>query len=249
MRKPPSTSSSGRAQAALDRGNGFTLIELLATLAILGVLAVLLFSVGKPALGASKSARCLANLRVCGAALLAQAADNNGRAALAWGGAASDLGSYPDLAGSSQFGQSWMQYLKKTGYLDDIKMAACPAVSPYRYRDESGFTLQAYGLRRWNTEPYKPSAVLQSVDKPSAYVLLADSVVWGGGSKPDKFPGQRYFITYPGNRVDRIHTRHGGRANIFFLDGSARGLTGKEISDMDSGWSLDRSVDETNYER
>jgi len=188
------------------------------------------------------------NLRVCGSALLLQASDNNGRTAMAYGGSSANIGDYPELAGSPQLGLYWMQYLQKQGYLSDLKSAACPSISPYRYLYDSGYTQQAYGLRRWRDTPYKPAATLQTVAKPTTYILLADSVIWPGGSQPAQFPGQRYYITTPGNKQDRIHARHDGRANLFFLDGSVRSLTGEEITDLDDGWD-EKAIDDTNYER
>jgi len=221
---------------------------MLVALAIVAVLAALALAAFGKVQESAKDAKCIANLRATGAALLNQAADNNGRVVTAWGGAASDLTDYPSLAGDAQFGRTWFAHLIALGYLDGSKTLTCPSVSPYNYRSDPGYSTQTYGLRR-SADPklkFGPSALLHGVERPSSYVLLADTILWNGVAQPAQFTYQFYFMVNSGDRVHRIHARHRGKANIFFLEGSVRSLSKQDILDLKDGW-VENAVDDSAY--
>lgn len=228
-----------------SKRNGFTLIEMIAILAVIAILVMLAVGPMNRAIKNARATKCLSNLRACGSAMLVYAVENDGFLPLAFGGNATNLESKPELASTPQYGLTWMRYLQREGYLSDYSVAACPSVSPYRYSYVAGQTQHAYGMRRTTSTAFTPVR-LSLVERPSSFVLLADSINWPGGSIPESFTFQWYFIDHPGAGRNRMHTRHNGRAHIFFLDGSQRALTRNEILDLGDGWSSN-SIDDTGY--
>lgn len=61
------------------RNQGFTLIELLVAVAVIALLAMLIFPVAHGVMQSSRAAVCVSNLRTLGSALHAYIAENNGR--------------------------------------------------------------------------------------------------------------------------------------------------------------------------
>lgn len=68
----------GRSRSAVRSGPGFTLVEILVVIAILAVLAALVYPAVTAGLAASHRAKCLSNLKSIGGAVFAFAADNGG---------------------------------------------------------------------------------------------------------------------------------------------------------------------------
>jgi len=97
--------------------DAFTLIELLVVIAIIAVLATLTVPAVSGAIASSKSAKCLANLRQIGVAMIGYTSENGGR--------------FPcDTSGSKSWGDYLVPYfpLSKTnsGYVKDL-VYRCPA--------------------------------------------------------------------------------------------------------------------------
>lgn len=118
---------SGRLRQA---GRGFTLIELLGAVAIV----ILLVAMALPALSSGKAAaqqsRCASNLRQIGTALLAYAADNDGK--------------LPTTSHSGGSSKSWIFTLAP--YLDAIDtVRICPAdpKGPQRLKGGTSYTLNS----------------------------------------------------------------------------------------------------------
>jgi prepilin-type N-terminal cleavage/methylation domain-containing protein/prepilin-type processing-associated H-X9-DG protein len=220
---------------------GFTLLEILICVALMGTLVLLIVPALKQMIDSAKSGKCIANLRASGMAILQSAQEEDGRAVLPWASASpADIASFPQLKDHPQAGLTWFQYLNQRGYLPDLRVTVCPSFFPYSYTKATGNqTMMNYGMRRPNATRYDP-IVLQRVDKPSSFALIADS------SKPGSWTGQNYYITAPGNRLDTFHTRHKDRANICFLDGSVRALTPDEILKLGDGWNT-QAFDTNSY--
>jgi len=106
-----------RPSGAFAEGNtGFTLIELLVVVAILAVLAALLFPLGASALEAGKKAKCLGNLRAIGTGTQAYVAD---------------AGVWPELyrfEGSLAVQDTVGAFLYNGGYLKSVEVWDCPSL-------------------------------------------------------------------------------------------------------------------------
>lgn len=235
------SSSHGATTVPLRTGRAaFTLIELLVVIAIIAILAALIFPAVTRSIDASKSVRCLSNLRQCGVAFQAYAADNNGEVVLI-ANASSDP-TMPALYST----YTWGGILAKGGYLGDPRVACCPSWSPFNINPGT-FTAgqnseQTYGSSLDNNvDPYtttKGSAATVRVsrviviEKPASYILLGDSILGTPGSSAAKNP-QRYVIRrQSGGNSGYFHLRHGNKGNVLMADGSCKAVDAADYAKL-----------------
>lgn len=212
---------------------GFTLIELLVVIAIVASLAALITLVAQAALAKAASAKALSNLRQSGAVLLAVAMERNGK--LQYSDEASGTGSshLPYNVVRQELGLRWgasgesgqpqiceimhwnFERIKPKDYEQN-----CFGVNFTNVPDssESGFLAQWKEEEITTTEsatPFKVKALtLTLVSRPGSYPFLLDS---------SNGVGDEYFqILESGSGA--VGLRNSGKANAYFLDGSARPL-------------------------
>ncbi|HWL53314.1 MAG TPA: prepilin-type N-terminal cleavage/methylation domain-containing protein [Chthoniobacteraceae bacterium] len=215
----------------------FSTPEMLVVIAIGAVLMMLAVPVYQAFHQKGKDTQCISNLRQCGLSVLSHANDHNGNSVVAY------IPPGEEYDGHPQAGKMWHMFLHEKGYIRDMRIMVCPAFAPHRWTGTTKVS-QTYGLRRNMGEiRYQPVLKIGRSDRLSTHVLLADS------SKTGTWVGQDYYLELEasGSKSDRIHTRHGHRANIFFADGSLRALTAEEIVDLEDGWGLKRSIDTVIY--
>jgi len=212
---------------------GFTLVELLVVIVIVASLAALIAMVAQAALAKAASAKALANLRQSGTVFLAIATEKNGKLQFSDDASGSDLSLLPYNIVRQHLGLRWGA-TGETGQpqICEIMHWNFEKVKPTKYEQncfgvnftnvpdssESGF------LAKWNeeevttTESVTPFTVktlaLAGVSRLGAYPILLDS---------SNAAGDEYFQILDSG-TGAVGLRNSGKANAYFLDGSARPL-------------------------
>lgn len=213
---------------------GFTLIELLVVIVILAVLGGLAFTVARRAMNAADATTCLNHLRQSGSALLQHGQESHGRLSLAFG--------HGDAPESLPYGVvgSIIPPQNFEGSHPRIKAMHCPCAP-----DPETSHHNAYGVNfhdseiagaTWKSQDNpgggsgaseRLTLIFATVDNSTRYPLLMDSSIASGDEQfrilEDSHPG----------------LRHGGKANAFFLDGSAKPLDPSELGRL----GFDRAYD------
>jgi prepilin-type N-terminal cleavage/methylation domain-containing protein len=214
----PSNKSPYTIKGSAPHCRGFTLIELLATIAIIGVLAAIIFVTIGVARGKANHAESVSNLRQIGAALQLYISDHNGLI-------------MPRAEASDAIGQNdyryWHADLYSLGYVPDKSVFYDPTFPPYnpenssRASNFSGDIQAIFGMRDW----IKPGADLpltsRRLDKPVAVVqdpanffIIADSI-WLS------WETQGYGIS-PNHTNQKVRLNEQGTATALFLDGNVQ---------------------------
>jgi prepilin-type N-terminal cleavage/methylation domain-containing protein/prepilin-type processing-associated H-X9-DG protein len=216
----------------LHRPRGFTLLELLVALAVIAVLAALVFPLAGTVSDAGRGAKCVQHLRQIGAGLVAWCGDNNGEfPASAYGGT-----TVPTAHGGAH---KWMDAIFP--YVRAESVFLCPADAGAAYRHagalaagESSTDYGSYGMNGayrnagdGQTPPRSAGAAVvhrAQVAEPAATVWVTDTAnrqeangsfgfTWAdAAAHPAVQPG-------PPRQLDKIIERHRGRANVLFCDG------------------------------
>jgi len=253
---PPMRSSSGIPNffhaSRNRRHSAFTLVELLVVIAVVGILAALMFPALNTAKTAGNNVKCVSNLKQIGVGLFSYAADHDG--ALIPGAQVPP----PDATYSSSY--QWFQALEdylggdsKKGYsTDHPSWQECPAkvflstAAPSKYNVGYGWNWFAgtysYINGLWVGDggfgylPDQPAwggyaSRLAQVTKPSETIIVGDS------KELVNIPtGQEYQnpTLYPAPTAGRSGTtwldptwrasRHGGKGNYLMADGHVEAL-------------------------
>ena len=219
------TSKTPRATLAALAGprcfRAFTLVELLVVVAIIGILAALLFPLGKSMMEKGNSAKCISNLRQIGGAIQQYSAENDGFFPYSSGP------SYTGSGNSFTFStwQAPLAYYLGIGQLSpstrytsmasyDTPAAKHPFNCPSCKTKFRTYTANKYAmgfLPSGATSPYprrKPTAF----QRPAQLILITDSQALDGQVTANtmQFDDTNYGTI--------IGTRHKGKANALFAD-------------------------------
>lgn len=205
---------------------GFTLIELLVTIAIIALLAGILFPVFARARETARSANCQSNLKQFGTACLIYAQD--------WD-------DYLPIS-STDF-KLWdyqlMPYIHYdiANYLTrrDFSIFHCPSGkdSPSCF----GYRRRGYAYNEYIAVNYKETAVLTSIETPSNTVLMTDSV-FNSSTNEEGFTIMRIVhgpFVGP-NYIKFFSYRHFDRANVLFADGHVKSCVKGSYSATYNNW-------------
>ncbi len=184
---------------------GFTLIEMLVVLAIIAVLAAILFPVMSKARMKARQATCISNLKQLLTAVNLYTQDYDRTLVPARAGKAPD-----------SLGYSWCMILQP--YMKNEKILICPLDPqgqlasrttdlPHSYGINYDLTFNASG---WSRAPLAYS--LSHIEGVSEKILFFDM-------KP---AAQAMGASYRANRLSRVDARHFDRAAFGFLDGHAK---------------------------
>ncbi len=200
---------------------GFTLIELLVVVAIIAILAAILFPVFARARENARRTSCMSNLKQIGLAFISYAQDYDERyPSVNWTG-----GSYVWPNGSTSAANPW--YLKIYPYVKSVQVFNCPSApdnlkwtgaylgGPFSYGANLDFFTSG------------GSQLLSGIDKPSQTVMVVDS----------NYQSMQSFLNdgvAPWWNVDRaLLDRHLDGGNISFADGHVKWQVLRRNSDCD----------------
>jgi len=223
---------------------GFTLIELLVVIAIIAILASILFPVLLLAREAGRRTSCASNMSELARAALLYADDHNDRLPpYDW-----FLAGVPSGPGQPN---RRMWYDGVYPYLKTKKTLACPSLrfnadaeapaagQPPPYNRITGIGVPwphvfwDGGAGMLNQKP--PGLILGNVKRPTKVMMLTDTYKYDATISRDVgFPVCYCPGCFPGGSVyDGLHNnvaaRHGGNANVAFLDGHARAFARDKI--------------------
>jgi prepilin-type processing-associated H-X9-DG protein/prepilin-type N-terminal cleavage/methylation domain-containing protein len=198
----------------------FTLVELLVVIVIIAILSALSIPALKRSMEATKSVKCVSNLRTIGLAALQFANDNNGRI-LTWGDNTFNpsprwpQGLAPTLGNTGLEAEFTPSLLKKI--YDPL---ACPSI-PLAYRFGAGYKV-TYAANTFANPGWwpLPEVRMQNFAKPSSTIYMVcgwanfaalpgNDIVDRGWPPPAGWNSQTNAVFFP----------HQGRCNALFLDG------------------------------
>ncbi len=206
------------------RKPGFTLIELLVVLAILGIIAALLFPVFAHVRERARQTTCASNLRQIGIATMQYAADSDGLLFNALPHA-DDFGrvthwSFCDDHLSGKAGSVDVSCGPLTPFLKTAGVWQCPSASGVTASDFYSAVPPPYGLNiayvRSEISQGRPVSLAQ-VQSPAETILAADSAIPSPGP-----PLWTEFIHLPSDHDASVQGRHSGMANVLWLDGHVK---------------------------
>jgi prepilin-type N-terminal cleavage/methylation domain-containing protein/prepilin-type processing-associated H-X9-DG protein len=199
---------------------GFTLIEILVTIAIIAILAAILFPVFARARENARRASCMSNLKQIGLGMMMYVQDYDGKyfyRTYGSGGPGSTTGVV-----STWYPATGLQWLLKP-YIQNTQVFICPSF---------GKNQVAYG---YNYNAATTQMTESSIELPSQMLAFVD----------DQFNGYVAYIPSPASTgswysnfckvvdspdgcadaSDRFYGRHLGGVNVAFMDGHAKWLT------------------------
>lgn len=208
------------------RRTAFTLTELLVCIAIIGILAALIFPIIGRVKGNALKVQCSSNLRQCGTGIQLYAIDNRG------------------FAPSNGWTSAIQPYLSGTAVINYANIqskfpTSCPSL-PY---DDSVYGRSTYSLNSWlDTDHNNKNAdgtytwimPLRNVEAPSRKIMLFDGILASSDGGVNANSNWAY------NAVKGLHFidfRHSGSvANILFVDGHVAALKSADIYDEMWDW-------------
>ncbi len=210
--------------------NGFTLIELLIVIAIISILAAILFPVFAQARERARSASCLSNLKQVGIGWLMYAQDYDERLPKSqthlvssspiqyqyWHGLETYVpGSIYNYV--SDYTQGLIYPYTKSG-----QVLQCPSLKGEAGRSSYGISSEAYyyaeGTLPGGGANYT-GVPLAAIQVPGETVMLADTGSWSS-SKGIVSPDM--FVNAPSISVPTTHGRHQNRTNVLWMDGHVK---------------------------
>lgn len=215
--------------------NGFTLIELLIVVAIIALLAAILFPVFARAREKARQAACQSNLKQIGLGLLMYAEDYDGRLPFAY---------HDDSPGQND--SSWRMDILP--YVKNTQLFSCPSnqANKLAARESRGFR-RSYGVTASTASlvvaggsssqfvimniggiPSRPTLPyrLQDISNPTQMIAVTESIDQDAHLDVTNLGGAS---TWKGNcdrfAVNSFWAGHFGRANYLLLDGHVKSMT------------------------
>ncbi len=210
------------------RTRGFTLIELLVVVAIIAILAAILFPVFARARENARRTSCISNLKQVGLGLLQYTQDYDERNTQAWYG--TDSGPSNALGAGNRY--KWMDAIFP--YIKSEQLFNCPShtlpvtigtstFDAYRFRDGRKWGSYAVNVTYYNeyVSPFQ-SLAISTWEAPSTTVYAVDGagrfeMAWPSGN-PAINPGPPRSLPSPYMMIER----HLDTCSVLFCDGHAK---------------------------
>ena len=205
---------------------GFTLIEMLVVLAVLSIIAALLFPVFARARERARQATCASNLRQIGMAAMQYIGDNDGRLFNVTP-YADDFGSVTHWSHCTHQTPGSEEVRVDTGcgplgpFLKSAAVWRCPSASGLKAATYYDQVPPAYGLNwaysRMEHDQERPVALAQA-EAPAETIFAADSAVYNTVYSSSA-PSWSAYVYLPSEHASSVHGRHSGMVNVLWLDG------------------------------
>jgi prepilin-type N-terminal cleavage/methylation domain-containing protein/prepilin-type processing-associated H-X9-DG protein len=211
--------------SASNLRGGFTLVELLAAIAIIIILAALLFPLAQMAIGKSQQAICLGNMRTISGWIMAYTADRNGAYP-----PSNDCACYSyGPMGGAPSRYCWDEKMVIDGIITkaDLKITrhGCPANGKILTQGCYGFNYEQLGNENTGF-PQLPR--IAAVEQPSKTVMLMDNFPGGNGK------GWSLLPYWQGtDKKAKQPLGHLGNVNVVWADGHATTTTMKALYNHD----------------
>jgi prepilin-type N-terminal cleavage/methylation domain-containing protein/prepilin-type processing-associated H-X9-DG protein len=227
------------------RGRGFTLVEVLVVIAIIAVLALTAFLFARKGMDKANASRSLAKLRQSGAILLADALDKNGKMQYSADASREDSPYLPYNIIRAELGIELKPAPSLSGLCDIMHW------DPNRLRP-SDFTKNCFGVNFTGVRESEGVEAAEWIDEiltTDAGDELVRSLIVAKVSRPERYPllmdssdarGQEVFSIRE-EEGGYVGLRNSGRANAYFLDGSARQLATLDLKDAGFTRAYDNS--------
>lgn len=239
----------GKLNAHSEQRKGFTLIELLVVLAIIAVLAAILFPVFARARENARRATCMSNLKQIGLGMMMYVQDNDERYPGYYYAGTTAPG--PDNGGEWASGTYWWWQNMIYPYIRSVTIFICPSSSAAgtAYKAPNGvggpYTLN-YGINVGTTAvPFISTgagpSMTKVVDAANTYLVMDSSFYTAGPAYASGPPtSTNYFIpgtcalfpstTIPTTSFDCWNGRHFSGVNVLFADGHVKWLATSTVS-------------------
>lgn len=198
---------------------GFSLIELLVALAVLGVLALITVAASRQGMEQAESAACQGNLRQWGVALHLYANEHNGALPRRGEGVQPVfivdrpedwINALPPYMGMLSYAE--LDAEGRAPKPGEHSIFVCPAAEPSGHAH-----FISYGMNMYLSPWIRPRPHLMAeLPEPSALVFLADGPCG-------------WTSTLPSSQDYSVQARHGGRANLVFVDGHVASYDGATL--------------------
>ncbi len=220
-----------RGAAPASKSPGFTLIELLVVVAIIAILAAILFPVFGRARENARRTSCQSNLKQIGLAWLQYAQDYDERIMRFSTGAASASSATPSNKIRYWWG-SWdgstfqgMEGLVQP-YMRSDQVRACPSFTATPANAYEGNTGYAYNVDLLSPTDYESAppyaatpraASLAQIEAPAKTIAFADAAGLNSGAlKPST------YLSKPSDDFPNFHARHLESGNVLWCDGHVK---------------------------
>ena len=235
---PPSERGAARSAGGstpfggFPRRSAFTLVELLVAIAVVGILAALLFPALERSRDAARTAACASNLRQLAAAALSYAGEHRGQ--FPWGMRieGGEMACWDFVVGADGAARPGLIWDHVPGE-DAKRVLQCPAflggAANWSGDPFTGYNYNCSYVGKVEGDPGARAApaLLSQVEDPARTALFGDGQYAGGANKFMRAPVREKAFDGSGSGVREAGTqgfRHRGRTNVAFCDGHVETL-------------------------